>query len=210
MSEVATQRQDRVRLGSTVREPTREEQAADVTDLLPLFSVLLGGFVTYWFNVRVRRRTNEEDAYQAAIAAVAVAEASRNFLRYQSRPARFSDEEYRDLVEERDQKDNDAHIAKVAEAQLAIARLVPYEPSVRYYDKPSDISERPEEIIGKLSGRLDAIRRRRRFRAPLSAKREIKSVSHVAAVTDGALSQAWMIGCRSGWCRTGYGTSWSH
>jgi hypothetical protein len=43
---------------------------------LPLLSTLLGGGITYWVNVRQRRRTYVEDLFNAAIAAVAAAEVS--------------------------------------------------------------------------------------------------------------------------------------
>jgi hypothetical protein len=51
--------------------------AADV--VVPLASVLLGAAITYWLNVRTRRRTKVEDIFHDAIAAVAVAQASRGY-----------------------------------------------------------------------------------------------------------------------------------
>jgi hypothetical protein len=38
------------------------------TAVLPLLSVLLGSALTYWLNVRARRRTFIEDLINAAIA----------------------------------------------------------------------------------------------------------------------------------------------
>lgn len=48
--------------------------------LIPVLSVLAGAAITYWLNVRSRKRTRVEDIYHDAIAAVAVAAAARNFI----------------------------------------------------------------------------------------------------------------------------------
>jgi hypothetical protein len=140
--------------------------------IVPLVSVLVGTAVTYFFNVRVRRRTNEEDAYQAAISAVAVAEASKQTLYYKSRPASFTEEQYRDMLEELDRKMHESHIERVGEAQQAIARLRAYDPDARYYKAPSEISERPDEIIDLLSQRLTKVRQRRRLLPPFVEERQ--------------------------------------
>lgn len=46
---------------------------------LPLVSVLLGAGLTYWLNVRQRRRNAIDDIFAAAIAAVAVAAAGKHY-----------------------------------------------------------------------------------------------------------------------------------
>jgi len=51
-----------------------------VNTLLPLASVLVGAAITYWLNVRSRRRGDVDAAFHSAISAVAVAVASTEFI----------------------------------------------------------------------------------------------------------------------------------
>jgi hypothetical protein len=62
---------------------------------VPVVSVLVGGGITYWLNVLARRRAHVEDQFNTAIAAVAVADASRHYLRSVGRPVGLSDAQYR-------------------------------------------------------------------------------------------------------------------
>jgi cell division FtsZ-interacting protein ZapD len=48
--------------------------------VVPLISIAVGAGVTYWLNVRTRRSMRFEDLINAAIAAVAVEEASRSAI----------------------------------------------------------------------------------------------------------------------------------
>lgn len=65
---------------------------------MPLLSVLLGAAMTYWLNVRTRRRNHVEDAFNEAIAAVAVADASKSYLRRVAQPAEMSAADYQQLL----------------------------------------------------------------------------------------------------------------
>ena len=60
--------------------------------VVPLFSVLLGAAMTYWLNVRSRKRNHIEDAFNEAVAA---ADASKSYLRHVSKPAEMSTDDYR-------------------------------------------------------------------------------------------------------------------
>lgn len=51
-----------------------------VNSVLPLVSVLLGAAITYALNVRTQRRSKVEEVFHEAIAAVAVAVASHDFV----------------------------------------------------------------------------------------------------------------------------------
>lgn len=65
------------------------------TAVLPLVSELLGGALTYWLNVRDRRRSFIEDLFNSAIAAVAVADASKSYLRRVGKPPDTVDHDLR-------------------------------------------------------------------------------------------------------------------
>jgi hypothetical protein len=62
--------------------------------LVPVLSVLAGAAITYWLNVRTRNRTRIEDIYHDAIAAVAVAAASKDFITQVGRWHGATDDEY--------------------------------------------------------------------------------------------------------------------
>ena len=49
-----------------------------VNGAVPVLSVLLGAGLTYWLNVRQRRRSTVENLFDQAIAAVAVADAAQH------------------------------------------------------------------------------------------------------------------------------------
>ena len=59
--------------------------------ILPLAATLLGGGITYLVNVRQRRTAYHEDLVNAAIAAVASAEVSVDYLATVGSAARFGD-----------------------------------------------------------------------------------------------------------------------
>src|SRR6266508_3400561 len=102
---------------------------ADAVDaLVPLASVLLGAGLTYWINVRQRRRNYVEDLYAEAIAAVAVADASSKYLKSVARPDHMSEDEHRDLLGWIARTTIEDHILRAREARAAIARVIPYEP----------------------------------------------------------------------------------
>ena len=60
-----------------------------VSAVVPIASVFLGALVTYWVNVRTKRRSSAEDLVNAAIAAVAVAEANQARFTHVNLPDEF-------------------------------------------------------------------------------------------------------------------------
>jgi hypothetical protein len=95
--------------------------------IVPLVFVLLGGGLTYWLNVRTRRRSRVEDLFDEAIAAVAVADASKNYLRRVAKPAELSESDYRSLLSNIARTAVEVHIQRAAEARETIAKVVQYE-----------------------------------------------------------------------------------
>jgi len=138
--------------------------------VVPLISIAVGAGVTYWLNVRARRSMQFEDLINAAIAAVAVEEASRSAITLvvadQFDPA---DRTELQAVVIRAAIEN--HNVKNMQAREAVARVMIIDRSVRsYYLDPDTVSERSEEIIDHLSRLRDSRARRasRRCRAGVS------------------------------------------
>lgn len=120
--------------------------------VLPLLSVLLGAALTYWLNVRTRRRTYIEDLFNAAISAVAICDASKNYLRRVGRPPELSDDDYRTLLSNIALKAVENHTQRAAEAREAVARVLQYEPRVQpFYNDAEAITSRPAEVIALLT-----------------------------------------------------------
>jgi hypothetical protein len=94
--------------------------------VLPLASTLLGAGITYSVNVRVRRRTYVEDLFNQAIAAVAAAEASVNYLSGTGRPQHLDDREYEELQKWMVTEGLKNWTIKCAAAGEALARVLPY------------------------------------------------------------------------------------
>ncbi len=98
--------------------------------LLPLLSVVLGAGITYWINVRGRRRTYREDLTNDAIARLAVAGMSVDYISDVGRPENQSDEDYAELKRWLVMESMKSWATKVAEANEAVARVVPYRPEL--------------------------------------------------------------------------------
>ena len=98
--------------------------------LLPLASTLLGAGITYVINVRQRRRTYHEDLVNAAIAAVAAAEISVDYLASLSQPQHMSNEDFKEFQRWLVTEGVKAWATKVAQANEALARVVPYKPDL--------------------------------------------------------------------------------
>jgi hypothetical protein len=131
--------------------------------VVPLTSVLVGAALTYWLNVRTRRRTQIEDLFNEAITAVAVADASRHYIPQVARPAHMTDEAYTDLLGWIARTTIENHTQRCAEAREAIARVVQYEPSIRpHYQDATAVTDRPEQILALLVTARDVRTRRRR------------------------------------------------
>jgi hypothetical protein len=137
-----------------------------VAAVVPLLSVLLGAGMTYWFNVRTRRRTHIEDAFNEAVAAVAVADASKSYLRRVSKPAEMSAEEYRGLLAGIAKTAVENHTQRCGEAREALARVLPYEPAVKqYYENAEAVTDQTDAIISVLSEAQRRHARSRRIRS---------------------------------------------
>lgn len=98
--------------------------------VLPVISILIGAGITYYVNVRGRRRTYVEDLFNEAIAAVAVAEASIDYLAGAGRPKHLTDDEYTDLQKWMVTEGMKNWTLKVAAANEALARVLPYLPEL--------------------------------------------------------------------------------
>lgn len=120
--------------------------------LLPLVSILLGAGITYWVNVRSRRRTYVEDLFNQAIAAVAQAEASQNYIAGLAPWKGATVEEHEQFLSQLGREASLNHVRKAAEAREAIARVLPYQPglSAFYQDDPHAVYRRAPEIIALL------------------------------------------------------------
>lgn len=92
-----------------------------VAAVVPLLSVLLGAAMTYWLNVRTRRRNHVEDAFNEAIAAVAVADASKSYLRRVAKPAEISAADYQQLLADMGRTAVEGHTKRCSEAREALA-----------------------------------------------------------------------------------------
>ena len=120
--------------------------------VIPALSALLGLALTYWINVRTRRKNFVEDLFNNAIAAVAVADASQHYLAGVGRPAGLSETDYRDLQASLIRSGHDNHAKRAGEAREALSRIVQYEPRVRPFYQDSVLTgERPWEIIQLLT-----------------------------------------------------------
>lgn len=98
--------------------------------LLPFLSTLIGAAITYAVNVRSRRRTYEESLVNAAIAAVAAAEVGVDFIASVSRPVHMTPTDFADFQSWLVTEGMKAWATKVAEANEALARVVPYKPEL--------------------------------------------------------------------------------
>lgn len=101
--------------------------------LVPILSVLAGAAITYWLNVRARNRTRTEDIYHDAIAAVAVAAASKDFITQVGPWRGATNDEYDAFTSRLGQEGNERYIKAVADARSAIARASAYEPGLRRF-----------------------------------------------------------------------------
>jgi hypothetical protein len=129
-----------------------------INALVPLASVLVGGALTYWLNVRYRRRGQVEQLFNEAISAVTVADASLHYLSagFYARPAGMSEDEHREMTVriERDAIENFAR--RAGEAREALARVMPYEPAVKpFYVVADAIVKRTDEILTLLRAARD-------------------------------------------------------
>lgn len=89
-----------------------------------------GAGITYLINVRQRRTTYIEDLINAAIATVAAAEVSVDYLAAVGRPTYMSDEDFKQYQSWLVMEGMKAWATKVAQANEALARVLPYRPEI--------------------------------------------------------------------------------
>ncbi|WP_224148394.1 hypothetical protein, partial [Mycobacterium avium] len=132
----------------------------------PVLSVLIGAAITYWLNVRARNRTRIEDIYHDAIAAVAVAAASKEFITQVGPWHGATNDDYDRFTSRLGQEGNQRYITAVAEARNAIARASAYEPSLLRFYAGTSGSEFDNALADEIIGAIrHALARRSRRRA---------------------------------------------
>ncbi|MDB4872835.1 MAG: hypothetical protein JWL97_3839 [Gemmatimonadales bacterium] len=123
-----------------------------VSAAVPLISVLLGALVTYRVNVRSRRRSSAEDLVDAAISAVAVAEANQSLSSRVKPPPGFDHDEADNLRQRLIWTAIENHNVRTHEAREALAKVIVLDSRVReYYLDPDAVFDRPQEIIHLLT-----------------------------------------------------------
>lgn len=134
--------------------------------LTTIASVLLGAALTYWMNVRTRRRTAAEDTVDAAIAAVALVEVNSRMAPQIVLPEGIDDTVGLELYRELALAAIAQHNRRGGEAREALARVFVLDERVRpYYLDEDAVYAVPEEIVALLRViKADVIGRRRRFR----------------------------------------------
>lgn len=131
--------------------------------LIPVLSVLAGAAITYWLNVRSRKRTRVEDIYHDAIAAVAVAAAARNFITQVGPWQGATDDEYREFTSQLGRDGNERYVKAVADARGAIARASVFEPQLRRFYTKTNGSEFDDALAEEITAAIgQALARRSR------------------------------------------------
>lgn len=123
--------------------------------LIPVLSVLAGAAITYWLNVRTRNRTRIEDILHDAIAAVAVAAASADYIGQVGIWRGATPHEHQAFTARMGLEANERYIKAVAEARSAIARASAYEPSLRRFYADTGGAEFNNELADEI---IDALR----------------------------------------------------
>jgi thiol:disulfide interchange protein len=121
---------------------------------VPLLSVLLGAAVTYWINIRTRQRSAREDLVNAAISAIAIAEAAQSASPRVNLDGLWqsAEEDAKTLTRTLVLGAIENHNRRIAEAREALARIIVLDSRVReYYLDPSTISDRSTDIMNLLT-----------------------------------------------------------
>ncbi len=116
--------------------------------LITLFSVLVGAGIAYWVNVRTQRRQRIEDVFHEALAAVAVAEASHDFITQLGPWQGATEQEYRAATSQLGREGHANYVRAVANARATLARASAYQPALTpfYQANTADVYERASEI----------------------------------------------------------------
>lgn len=101
--------------------------------VVPLVSLLVGSGITYWINVRERRHNYVDDLFNQAIAAVLMADASVDYTTGVAKPPPMSDQDYAAFHSWLMTETLKNWSIRNNEANLALARVVPYRPEIQNY-----------------------------------------------------------------------------
>ena len=121
--------------------------------LVPLGSVLLGAAITYWLNVRSRRRTLVESYFDQAVAAVALVISTISYVpHYGKWHEAVSEKERIELEKEVAREATLNHMRALATARDAVAKCVPFRPTLeRFLEEPVlYFQDHAQEIIAEL------------------------------------------------------------
>ena len=129
-----------------------------INAIVPIGSVLIGAGLTYWLNVRARRKNYVEDQFNVAIAAVATADASRSYLKRLARPDNMSEHAFQGVLAEIARAAIENNMRQTGLAREAIARVAQYEPQLkRFYKDAQALVENSDaalEILIRARDRL--------------------------------------------------------
>jgi len=98
--------------------------------LLPIVGIVVGGWLTYYLNVRQRRRNYVEDLFQRATEAVYAADASVHYTWVQQKPPALSDEAWKELSDWFTVQAMQQWWTRQAEANTALARIRAHRPEI--------------------------------------------------------------------------------
>jgi hypothetical protein len=116
--------------------------------------VLVGAVVTYFVNVRDRRRTHEEDLVNSAIAAVTAAKAAMMFINNVPPEAGLDAVRAAEVEQDLREAGYRRFVDLTADARAAVAAVVPYRPELaRYLDGHREVFDRAEELMLALRAR---------------------------------------------------------
>ena len=122
--------------------------------IIPIVAVLVGAGITYWLNVRQRRRNLVDDYFNEAMAAVSVAASRTSYLwRGDKWHPKVSDKEQIEFEKEVHREGTLRYFLAVGVARDAVAKCLPYRPSLSRYLEDSAASyfrDQPETIIAEL------------------------------------------------------------
>jgi hypothetical protein len=119
--------------------------------LVPLASVLLVQVSRTGSTSANGGAPTGDDLFTQAIAAVAVADASKSYLREVARPAYLSEQQYQELLASVARSAVENHLGRATEAREAIARVIPYRPELReYYQDAQAVTDQMGEILRAL------------------------------------------------------------
>lgn len=121
--------------------------------LVPLVSVLLGAAITYWLNVRSRRRNLVETYFDQAIAAVALVISTISYVpHYGKWHDAVSEKERIELEKEVAREATLNHMRALGSARDAVAKCVPFRLTLeRFLEEPAlYFQNHAHEIIAEL------------------------------------------------------------